>query len=69
MLITFAGLAVDKELRMIRMDGTPIEGLYAAGELLGTEQLMGKSCCGGMTLTPSLTFGRLLGQKILKFHV
>lgn len=66
MLITFAGLAVDKDLRVIRKDKTPIEGLYAAGELLGTGQLMGKSYCGGMTVTPSLTFGRLLGQKIIK---
>ena len=33
--------------------------------LLGTGQLMGNSYCGGMTVTPSLTFGRLLGQKFM----
>ena len=55
MLTTFAGLAVDKDLRVVRHDGRVISGLYAAGELLGTGQLMGNSYCGGMTVTPSLT--------------
>ncbi len=68
LLSTFAGLAVDKELRVIRQDGTPIPNLYAAGELLGAGQTMGRSYCGGMLVTPSLTFGRLLGQKMLKFN-
>ena len=42
MLITFAGIAVDDGLRVIRQDGSVIQGLYAAGELLGTGQLMGQ---------------------------
>jgi fumarate reductase flavoprotein subunit len=66
MLITFAGLAVNEQLQVLRQDGRPIPGLYAGGELLGTGQLMGNSYCGGMTVTPSLTFGRLLGQKFMK---
>ncbi len=65
MLITFAGIAVDKELRVTRKDGTAVPGLYAAGELLGSGATMGKSYCGGMAVTPALTFGRLLGQKLL----
>jgi fumarate reductase flavoprotein subunit len=67
LLTTYAGLAVDKELRVVRADKTPIKGLYAAGELLGTGALMGRSYCGGMMVTPALTFGRLLGQSMLKF--
>ncbi|MEE8307070.1 MAG: FAD-dependent oxidoreductase [Gammaproteobacteria bacterium] len=67
LLTSYAGLAVDKELRVIRADNTPIKGLYAAGELLGTGQTMGRSYCGGMMVTPALTFGRLLGQSMLKF--
>ncbi len=62
-----AGLAVDSDLRVIRQDGTPIPNLYAAGELLGQGQLMGRAYCGGMMVTPSLTFGRLLGEQMLQF--
>jgi fumarate reductase flavoprotein subunit len=68
LLTTFAGLGINSELQVVRKDGTPISGLYAAGELLGTGQLMGNSYCGGMTVTPSLTFGRLLGQKFMQVN-
>jgi fumarate reductase flavoprotein subunit len=64
-LTSYAGVAVDGSLRVIRQDGTPIKGLYAAGELLGMGQMMGKSVCGGMSVTPALALGRLLGMKIL----
>lgn len=67
LLASFAGLAVDKDLRVIRQNGSPIPNLYAAGELLGASQTMGRSYCGGMLVTPAITFGRLLGQKMLKF--
>jgi fumarate reductase flavoprotein subunit len=60
-----AGIAVDDRLRVIRHDGTPIPNLYAAGEILGTAQTMGQSVCGGMNVTPALTFGRLLGAEML----
>ena len=66
-LTGFAGIAVDKQLRVIREDRTPIENLYAAGELLGGGAFMGRSYCGGMFVTPALTFGRLLGQQLLAF--
>ena len=62
-----AGLAVDTKLRVIRETGDPIPNLYAAGELLGSGQTMGRSFCGGMMITPALTFGRLLGQRMLSF--
>ena len=58
------GLATDDELRVIREDGSAIANLYAAGELLGSGQTMGKAACGGMMVTPALTFGRLLGQNL-----
>jgi fumarate reductase flavoprotein subunit len=61
----FAGIAVDDQLRVIHKDGSPVPNLYAAGELLGAGQFMGNSYCGGMLVTPALTFGRLLGQKLL----
>ena len=66
-LTSYAGLAVDGQLRVIRHDGRPIRNLYAAGELLGMGQLMGQAVCGGMSVTPALALGRLLGKEILKF--
>lgn len=62
------GLAVDAELRVVREDGNPVPNLYAAGELLGAGQTMGRAACGGMMITPALTFGRLLGERLLRFE-
>jgi fumarate reductase flavoprotein subunit len=59
------GLAVDDQLRVIRRDGSVIPNLYAAGEILGASQTMGQAACGGMMVTPALTFGRLLGDAIV----
>jgi fumarate reductase flavoprotein subunit len=64
-LTAYAGIAVDDQLRVVRKDGRPIPNLYAAGELLGMGQLMGKAVCGGMSVTPALALGRLLGNSLL----
>lgn len=64
-LTSYGGLAVDGRLRVVREDGTPIPNLYAAGELLGMGQMMGRSVCSGMAVTPALALGRLLGNEIL----
>lgn len=67
-LTTFAGLAVGENLKVIRQDGSPIEGLYAAGELLGTGATSGRAICGGMLVTPAIAFGKLLGERLLEFE-
>lgn len=64
-----AGVAVDDGLRVLRHDGSVIGNLYAAGEIIGTAQTMGKSVCGGMNVTPALTFGKLLGERLLPIGV
>ena len=64
-LLDTAGLAVDGSLRVVRQDGRPIPNLYAAGELLGMGTLQGSSYCGGMSVTPALSFGKLLGERLL----
>ena len=66
--MSFGGLAADGQLRVLRKDGSPIPNLYAAGEILGAGTTMGRSHVGGMCVTPALTLGRLLGQKMLKFR-
>lgn len=58
-----AGLVVDTDLRVLGKTG-PIENLYAAGEVLGGSTLSGKSFVSGMSVTPALSFGRLLGRRI-----
>jgi hypothetical protein len=63
-LITFAGVDVDDRLRVRRPDGTPLEGVHAIGELIGAAATCGNSFCGGMLVTPALTFGRLLGRRL-----
>jgi fumarate reductase flavoprotein subunit len=66
-LLSFAGLAVDGKLRVVRSDGTPVTNLYAAGEVIGAGATSGSSFCSGSMVTPAITFGRLLGQRMLNF--
>jgi predicted oxidoreductase len=63
-VITFGGVAVDGELRVVREDGSPVPGLYAAGEALGAAATSGNGFCGGMLATPALSFGRILGRRL-----
>lgn len=58
------GVAVDKELRVLRGNGNPIPNLYAAGEVLGAGATLGNAFAPGMMLTPALTLGRLLGERL-----
>jgi fumarate reductase flavoprotein subunit len=64
-ILSFAGLTVDDNLRVTDEDGAPIPNLYAAGEVIGAGATTGNAFVNGMMVTPALTFGRLLGQKIL----
>ena len=68
-MTTFAGIAVNKNLEVIKQDGSPVGNLYAAGEVLGTGATSGRAICGGMLVTPAITFGKLLGERILEFEV
>ncbi|MBL42026.1 MAG: hypothetical protein CMM49_05125 [Rhodospirillaceae bacterium] len=61
------GLDVDDDLRVLDQKNRPIANLYAAGEIYGKSRLSGKTYLSGMSLLPALTFGRLLGQKILNW--
>jgi len=59
-----AGLAVDADLRVIKQGGNAIPNLYAAGEILGFGRTSGNAFVGGLSLTPALTFGKLLGERL-----
>ncbi len=57
---TFGGLHVDADARVISEDGGPIDGLYAAGELVGG--LFYFNYPGGTGLMSGAVFGRCAGM-------
>jgi fumarate reductase flavoprotein subunit len=64
-LKTPAGLTVNTSLQVLNRNGKVVPNLYAAGEALGGGTLSGRSFVGGMSVTPSLAFGRYLGSNLL----
>jgi 3-oxosteroid 1-dehydrogenase len=53
---TKGGLRTDERARVLRQDGSPIAGLYAAGN--ASAAVMGRSYAGaGATIGPAMTFG------------
>jgi hypothetical protein len=63
-LISFAGLDCDSELRVRREDGASFVNLYGIGEVIGSRPVHGFSYLSGMTVTPAIVFGRLLGKRL-----
>lgn len=63
-----AGVVVDEQFRVIDHADRAIPNLYAAGEILGYARLGGEAFVPGMSVTPALTYGRLLGQRILEWQ-
>ncbi len=63
----FGGVRTDLECRVLRSDGTAIEGLLAAGELAGIAggHINGRSGLEGTMLGPSLFSGRVAARTIL----
>lgn len=58
---TNGGLRTDERARVLRADGSPIDGLFAVGN--NAASAMGESYPGaGVTLGPALTFGYLAAQ-------
>ena len=60
---TKGGLVTDERARVLRPDGTVIEGLYAAGNV--SSAVMGHTYAGpGATIGPALAFGYLAAEDI-----
>lgn len=57
---TLDGIATDQYARVLNRDGSPIEGLYAAGELVGG--VFGNDRLGGAGLANCLVMGRIAGR-------
>jgi 3-oxosteroid 1-dehydrogenase len=62
---TKGGLLADESARVLRPDGSVIEGLYAIGNC--SAALMGRTYAGpGATLGPAMTFGYIAAHDIAK---
>jgi flavocytochrome c len=57
---TMGGVQIDAEARVIDLDGNPIRGLYAAGEVAGG--VHGACRLGSCAITECLVFGRIAGR-------
>lgn len=57
---TFGGLRGDARARVVRSDGTPIDSLYAAGEVTG---IYYNSYPAGTSVLRALTFGRIAARE------
>ena len=63
-LVSFAGLSIDASLRVLDREARPIPNLFAIGEVIGAGATSGAAYTNGMLVTPAITFGRLLGQRL-----
>ncbi|MDA9493718.1 FAD-dependent oxidoreductase [Bradyrhizobium sp. CCBAU 11361] len=60
---TAIGMKVDAQARVLRGDGTPIAGLYACGNDMGSI-MNGNYPSAGIALGPALTFGYIAGRHL-----
>ena len=62
---TYGGVVTDVDARVLRADGSPIEGLYATG--VSTAGVMGRAYPGaGCSVGPAFTFGFVAANHALK---
>jgi len=66
-LMTSGGVNVNEKMQLIREDGSAIEGVYAAGELVGKNCLLGTGTLGGIGHGICLTFGTIAAESALEY--
>lgn len=62
---TMAGVKINTQTQVLKEDGQPIKGLYAAGEVTGG--LHGGNRIGGNAVADIIIFGRKAGQESAKY--
>ena len=62
---TFGGLKIDETGRVLDTEDTPIQGLYAAGELVGG--LFYHNYPGGSGLMAGAVFGKIAGEGAARY--
>ena len=63
-VFTFGGLATDLDGRVVSVEGRPIPGLYAAGEVTG---LYRGKYTGATSVLRGLVFGRVCGRHAARY--
>lgn len=63
---SMGGVKVDRQMRVVREDGTLIPGLYASGELTGFAGVNGSAGLEGTFLGPAILTGRVAGRTLLR---
>lgn len=58
---TYLGVEVDKEARVLRADGSRMENIYAAGEIMAGN-VLGRGYAAGIGMTIGSVFGRIAGE-------
>ncbi len=61
---TMGGVNIDENTKALRADGTPIEGLYCAGEIAGN--IHGANRLGGNAIVDFVVFGQIAGSNAAK---
>lgn len=62
---TMGGVKINPQTQVISVDGKPITGLYAAGEIVGG--VHGGNRLGGNAIADIVTFGSLAGKEAAKY--
>lgn len=62
---TMGGVKINSNTEVLTKEGTPIKGLYAAGELVGG--LHGQNRIGGNSVAEIIIFGRQAGEQSAAF--
>ena len=63
---SMGGVMVDRQMRVVREDGSLIPGLYASGELTGFAGVNGSAGLEGTFLGPAILTGRVAGRTLLR---
>jgi succinate dehydrogenase/fumarate reductase flavoprotein subunit len=58
------GISIDLKTHALDMDGNPVPGLYAAGEVTGSAGMNGLNGLDGMFTGPSILTGRVAGKTV-----
>ncbi|MEQ8447702.1 MAG: FAD-binding protein [Pelagibacterium sp.] len=64
---TYAGVKVDRDMRLVDAQGLVLPGMYAAGEVIGG--FHGKGYMSGTGMGKAAVFGRLAGRNAAKSHI
>ncbi len=64
--VSYSGVDVNESFRVRREDRSVIEGLYAAGEVLGAGAICGNTLAGDSLIGPAMIFGRLIGERLAR---